>query len=88
MSSVFSKTLQWFTVRFNPDVEDRSFLDRAQRQSCDGLDVRVAVLSDRESRRHFGVHLSRRGLQAVWIQCGNGFDHPVRLDFYSVDTYY
>ena len=88
MSSVFSKTLQWFTVRFNPDVEDRSFLDRAQRQSCDGLDVRVAVLSDRESRRHFGVHLSRRGLQAVWIQCGNGFDHPVRLDFYSVDTDY
>jgi hypothetical protein len=88
MSSKISKSLQWFTVRFDPDIEDRSFLDRAVEQTHDGLKVRVAVLSDRESRRHFGVHLSRRGVQAVWIECENRSDHPLRLDFYSVDADY
>jgi hypothetical protein len=88
MLSVLSKTLQWFTVRFDPHVEDRTFLNRAVEQTRDGLKVRIAVLSDRESRHHFGVPLSRRGLQAVWIECENSSSHPVRLDFYSVDTDY
>lgn len=88
MSSALAKMLQWFTVRFDPNVEDRSFLERAEPQTRDGLSVKVAVLSDRESQRHFGVHLSRRGLQAVWIERENRSDRVVRLDFYSVDSAY
>ncbi len=83
-----TKLLRFFTVGYAPHPTDKSFLERSTQQTSDGLDVRVAVLSDRESQHYFGVHLARRGLQAVWIECDNKSDRPYRLDFYSVDPMY
>ncbi len=88
MSQTRSKQLRLFTVGYAPNPEDKSFLERAQQQTSDHLNVKVAVLSDRESQHFFGVHLAHRGLQAVWIECDNQSDHPCRLDFYSVDPMY
>ncbi len=83
-----SKLLRLFTVGYAPNPQDKSFLDRAQQQAIDGLDVKVAVLSDHETQHYFGVRLAHRGLQAVWIHCANNSNRPYRLEFYSVDPRY
>lgn len=89
MPEAFSKLLRWFTVGYDPNPHATSFLERSQQQTHDGLNVKVAVMSDRESHRYFGVRIAHRGLQAVWIDCENNSDRAYRLEFYSVDpTYY
>lgn len=88
MTHLFSKLMRWFTVAYLPRTTDRPFLDRSQQQTGDGLQVTVAVMSDRESHQYFGVRLARRGLQPVWIRCVNASDFAYRLDFYSVDPAY
>ncbi|KAA5542683.1 hypothetical protein FYK55_14215 [Roseiconus nitratireducens] len=88
MPKVTSRRPRLLTVGYEPHPEDKSFLDRVQRQANDDLEVKVAVLSDRESERYFGVQLAHRGLQAVWIESVNQSEHPYRLDLYSVDPMY
>jgi hypothetical protein len=81
--------LRWLTVPYRPSAADQAFLQRARQQTRDGLAVTVAVLSDQESRQHFGVSMAGRGLQPVWIRAVNESPFAVRLDFFSVDpTYY
>lgn len=81
--------MRWFTVAYVPHPSDKNFLDRAQVQTKDDLEVTLAVMSDRESKQYFGVPLASRGLQPVWVRCVNHAALPYRLDFYSVDpTYY
>lgn len=54
--------------------------------------VAVAVLSDDEARARFGVDLSGRGLQAIWLRVENRTPHvmwfqvpALDLDYYSAD---
>ena len=85
----FRKLASLFTVVYRPQPDDKSFLERSQKQSREGLTVTLAVMSDRESKRFFGTSLARRGLQSLWMDCENDTSDPHRLDFYSVDpTYY
>jgi hypothetical protein len=79
---------RWLTVAYEPHPADDSFLERRQEQTRGGLTVTVAVLSDRESREHFGVPMARRGLQPVWIRVVNDSAVPVRLDLFSIDAAY
>jgi hypothetical protein len=88
MPKLFSQLKKLFTVVYEPNTADQAFLQRSQEQSRDGLKVSVAVMSDRESQRYFGVHLARKGLQPVWVDCVNDSDRPYRLDFLSVDPKY
>ncbi len=85
---MFSKLWRNLTVRYNPHPEDQAFRERACEQEHDGLTVTVAVMSDRESRRYFGVALAHRGLQPVWIRAKNASDQAYRLDFFSLDAAY
>ncbi len=85
---MFANLQRLFTVGYRPHAEEKAFVDRSQTQSEDGLQVSVAVLSDRESQRRFGVRLARRGLQPVWMKCVNHSDRAYRLDFFSVDPAY
>ncbi|MDB4419448.1 LssY C-terminal domain-containing protein [bacterium] len=82
------RPLRWLTTNYHPDPSDRPFLERLKQQQAAGLKVSVAVLSDRESVKFFGVHLARRGVQPVWIEVENHSGCGQRLDLYSVDPCY
>ena len=82
------RPLRWLTTNYHPDPSDRPFLKRLKLKESAGLQVSVAVLSDRESVRFFGVHLARRGVQPVWIEVQNQSDVGHRLDLYSIDPSY
>jgi len=59
-------------VRYRPQASDRaSFMARAQTQTQDNVTVTVSVLSNKESKRIFGVELAKRGVQPVWVQIDN-----------------
>ena len=86
---LLSQLARLFTVRYVPNPDIKTFLERSQRQENDGLSVTVAVMSDHESKHFFGVSMARRGIQPIWIHCENKTDYTYRLDFFSVDpTYY
>ena len=54
------RPLRWVTTSYHPDPSHRPFLERLEQQKAEGLNVSVAVLSDRESVKFFGAHLARR----------------------------
>ena len=88
MSKLARWPWRWLTVAYLAHPEERSFLERAQTKSGGGLRVTVAVLSNPESMRFFGVRLARKGMQAVWLEVANGSRTPVRLDPLSIDPAY
>jgi hypothetical protein len=63
-------------------------LARAQTQTDCAVEITVAVLSDRESERIFGVRLSSHRLQAVWLEVVNGNNEWFWLDRVQVDPDY
>ncbi len=80
--------LRWLTIDYSPHPEERSFLERAQNRREGEVEVIVAVPSDRESERIFGVRLARHGLQAVWLEVVNGGAEPLWLDRVQLDPDY
>ena len=64
------------------------FLQRAATQSRGELRVTVAVPSDEESGRLFGVPLADAGIQPVWLQVENGTDRPYWFLPLSLDPGY
>jgi hypothetical protein len=88
MSHKIFAPLRWLTVDYSPHPEERSFLERAQTQREAGVATTVAVASDRESERIFGVRLSRHRLQAVWLEITNDGDEQWWLDRVGIDPNY
>ena len=88
MSRWMFKLKSWLSIDYSPHPEERTFLKRAQsRRKCE-VDTTVAVPSDRESERVFGVRLARHGLQAVWLEVVNGSSEPLWLDRVQLDPDY
>lgn len=73
------------TVDYSPHPEERSFMQRAQTLSDSEVVATVAVPSDRESERIFGVRLARHRVQAVWLEVVNGGHEPLWLDRVQLD---
>jgi len=88
MSQRIFKPLKWLTIDYSPHPEERSFLERAQSRREGAVEATVAVPSDRESGRIFGVRLARHGLQAVWLELANGGGEPLWLDRVQLDPDY
>jgi hypothetical protein len=88
MSQRMFRPLRWLTIDYSPHPEDRSFLERAHTRREGEVEVIVAVPSDRESERIFGVRLARHGLQAVWLEIMNGGEEPLWLDRVQLDPDY
>jgi LssY-like putative type I secretion system component LssY len=88
MSQRMFRPLRWLTIDYSPHPEDRSFLERADTRREGEVEVIVAVPSDRESERIFGVRLARHGLQAVWLEILNGGEEPLWLDRVQLDPDY
>jgi hypothetical protein len=77
--------LRWIAISYSPSPAAREFLDTAVTQRQDDLEVRVAVMDDRASRKFFGVPMARRGIQPVWVHVVNGSKQPYRLQFVAID---
>jgi hypothetical protein len=77
-----------FGVPYIPGPEERGFLDRAELQKDDELEIRAAVLDNRESERYFGVPMARRGIQPVWLSIHNRGSALYRLRLASIDPNY
>jgi hypothetical protein len=75
-------------VPYTPHPEEQPFLQRAQAQRDGTLLVQVSVLDDRESHRFFGVPLTHRGIQAVWLRVANNGEEPYRLRLSNLDPNY
>ena len=75
-------------IDYRPQTASRPFLDRAQTQSKDGLEVSVSVLDGPESRKFFGAPLARRSIQPVWIRIVNRQAVPCRLITVSLNANY
>jgi hypothetical protein len=88
MAERIFKPLRWLTIDYSPHPEERPFLERAQSRSESAVEVTVAVPSDPETERIFGVRLARHGLQAVWLEIVNGGAEPLWLDRVQLDPDY
>ncbi len=89
----WSTIRRWLWVDYQPQTGERGFADRAERQRDkgepdSGLEVALTVLDAAESRRHFGVPMSRRGIQPVWLRIANSGNKPCRLLVVSIDPSY
>jgi hypothetical protein len=63
-----------------------------QSEANGDIAVSVAMLTDEQAERHFGVDLAGRNLQALWLRVSNGSDRRLWLirtfldrDYYSAD---
>lgn len=63
-------------------------MERVQTQEKENLQVTVTVLSDRESKKAFGVNLAKKGIQPVWLQIENKSQKPYFLVTRSMDPNY
>ena len=79
---------RWLTVNYSPHPDERSFLERAQTRRQGKVEITVAVPSDRESERAFGVRLARHRMQAVWLEVNNGDGEELWLDRVQLDPDY
>lgn len=81
------------TATFAPQrVEAPAELRDVQSESIGDVAVSVAMLTDEQAERHFGVDLAGRNLQALWIRVGNGSERRMWFirtfldrDYYSAD---
>lgn len=76
-------------VRFKPHPDaQESFMTRAETKEQNGVAVSVAVLSNKESKKVFGVNLAGRGIQPIWVKIENKDDDHYLFLQRSVDPNY
>jgi hypothetical protein len=88
MSDSVLSLRRWLTVDYSPHPDERSFMERVQTRRDNDVEAAVAVPSDRESERIFGVKLARHRLQAVLLEVVNGGDESLWLDRVQLDPDY
>ncbi len=88
--TVSVKATLWrlLTTPYAPEPTLRTFLSRAQTQEGSQVKVAAAVLDAVESDRLFGVPLSRRGIQPVYLSIANHSAVPLRLQLVRIDPNY
>lgn len=69
-------------------LDSFEIVQRAQTQELGAFRVQAAVPSDEEAEALFGIPLTRRGIQAVWLKVTNNSDLRARFAPYSVDNNY
>jgi hypothetical protein len=58
-------------------IDEVSFRERSQTKYQGNVRVTAAVPSAKESRKIFGVHIYRRGVQPIWLEIENNDKEPV-----------
>jgi len=75
-------------TRYRPDPEHREFLARAQTQEGPLAEVTLAAPDPHEAARLFGVALSRKGVQPLYLRITNRSTTPLRLQMLGIDPSY
>jgi len=73
---------------YTPQPEARSFVEQAQSQEDHRAKASVAVVDARQSDQFFGVPLTRRGIQAVYLKIENRSPGLLRLQLVKIDPNY
>ena len=72
-----------------PDsIDEAPIQERALTQERNEIRVSTAVVGDEEARQIFGIDLSRKKIQAVWVRVENNTDRPFILLPTAVDSEY
>lgn len=77
-----------FLTNYKPRPQEWGFLERAETQESSAARVTVAVPDTKEAARFFGVPLSRRGLQPVFVRVLNTGKSALRLQPQAIDANY
>ena len=71
-----------------PEDPPTGFIDRAEIQELENVEVRAAVLSEEEAKAHFSTLLPRKEIQPVWVQIENRRDEIMVLNLLALDKDY
>jgi LssY C-terminus len=69
-------------------VNEAPIQDRAQTKEADGIRVSTALVGDEEARQIFGIDLSKKDIQALWLAIENNADRPLILLPTAIDPEY
>ena len=69
-------------------INEASIYERALTQERHGIQVSTAVVGDDEARQIFGIDLSRKNIQAIWIRIVNNTGRPFVLLPIAIDPEY
>ena len=69
-------------------INEAPIYDRALSKESNGVRVSTAVVGDEEARQTFGIDLSRKKIQAVWVQVDNNSDKSLILLPITIDPEY
>ena len=69
-------------------LDEVPFRERAQTQHEGNIRITAAVPSAEESRKLFGVHIYKRGVQPIWLEIENNEKEPVRFLPVGLDPNY
>jgi len=74
---------------FHPrPMEEVPFLERAQTQAADNIEVTIAVPTSEETRQLFDAKLHKKKIQPIWVEIKNDTDDPAWFFHYSIDPGY
>ncbi|MGD8971013.1 MAG: LssY C-terminal domain-containing protein [Desulfobacterales bacterium] len=69
-------------------INEAPIQDRAQTKEADGIRVSTALVGDEEARQIFGIDLSKKDIQALWLAIENNTDQPLLLLPTAIDPEY
>jgi len=69
-------------------IDETPILERALTKEENGIRVSASVLGDDEARQIFGIDLSSKKIQAVWLAIENNTDQPLVLLPIAIDPEY
>ena len=69
-------------------VNEAPLQGRAQKKEVNGIRVSTALVGDEEARQIFGIDLSQKDIQALWLAIENNADQPFLLLPTAIDPAY
>jgi hypothetical protein len=69
-------------------INEAPIQERALTKEANGIRASAAVVGDQEARQIFGIDLTRKKIQAVWIAIENNSDRPIVLLPTTIDPEY
>jgi len=69
-------------------VDEALIRQRALAKEANGIRVSIALVGDGEARQVFGIDLSQKAIQALWLEIENNSDRPLLLLPTAIDPEY
>lgn len=69
-------------------VNEAPIHDRTQTKEANGIRVSTALVGDEEARQIFGIDMSQKDIQALWLAIENNADQPILLLPTAIDPEY